>query len=110
MLSSMAEGRSTLSGQEGVRVPGLRERVVHAAEGDVKLLQPGGGEEPGSPLVEGVPAVKQGDGGEIHRSQFPQTAAHGLCRRRKVSVSVSARTGGASAALGFLPRMSAPPG
>lgn len=64
-----------------MHVPGLSERVIHAVEGDVMLLQLGGGEETRRLLIEGVSAMKQGDGGEIHRSHFTQTAAHGLCTK-----------------------------
>lgn len=75
--------RKTCSQRHDSIVPRLSERVVHAVEGDVKLLQLGGGET-GSPLVEGLSAMKQGNGGEIHRSQFSQTAAHCLCAQGRM--------------------------
>lgn len=91
-----------------MHVPGLSERLIHAVEGDVKLLQLGGGEEAGRALVEGVSAMKQGDAGQVHRSQFSQTAAHRLCT--KGFALACGRAGGALWFLERLPRMWAPPG
>lgn len=62
----------------------MSECVVHAVEDDVKTLCLSGGEERHSLFIEGVSAMKQGDGGEINRAQFSQTAACCLCRKRFV--------------------------
>lgn len=74
--------------------PGLGERLVHAAEDDVELLQLGGGEERRGLLVERVSAVQQGDGGEVHRAQFPQAAAHRLCSKGSALARSSGLLGG----------------
>ena len=53
----------------------MSERVVHAVEDDENTLILSGDEERHGLFVQGVSAMKQGDGGEIHRTQLPETAA-----------------------------------
>lgn len=76
---------SIISSPEGGReprqtVPLLSQRLVHAVEDDVDALRLAGGEERRGLGVEGVSAAEQGDAGEVHRTQFSQTAARCLCR------------------------------
>lgn len=56
-------------------VPLVSERVVHAVEDDENTLILSSDEERHGLFVQGVSAMKQGDGREIHRTQLSQTAA-----------------------------------
>lgn len=57
----------------------MGECVVRAVEDDVKTLRLCGAEERHGLFIEGVSAMEQGDGGEINRTQFSQTASCCLC-------------------------------
>lgn len=67
-------------------VPLVSERVVHAVEDDENALILSGDEERHGLFVQGVSAMKQGDGREIHRTQLSQTAACCLWGERFVFV------------------------
>lgn len=57
----------------------MDQSIVHAVEDDEDAPQLRGVEERHGLLKEGVSAVQQGDGGQVHRTQFSQTAACRLC-------------------------------
>lgn len=66
----------------------LSECIVHAVEDDVKTLWLNRGEESRSLLIEEVSAMEQGDGGEIYRAQFSQTAPCCLWKKQKHFLSL----------------------
>lgn len=64
----------------------MGECVVCAVEDDVKTLRLCGAEERHRLFIERVSAMEQGDGGEIDRTQFSETAPCRLCGKRFVFV------------------------
>ena len=74
---------SRLAGQfiwdGGVCLPVVCESVVHAVEDDEQVPGLHGGEERGSPGVERISGLEEGDGGQIDGAQLPQAAACSLC-------------------------------